>query len=115
MSSDVPKGIPDLGLASSQLHVPQSGEILEVTLEFRIPHECVGDLRMTLRHPDGTPYTAEGPGFGGEECAPLWEDALQVPAEGKPSAGNWILEVSDTRPVDAGVLEAWGLRLRIRR
>lgn len=114
-SMDVPKGIPDLRTAISQLNVTQSGTILEATLEFRIRHECVGDIRLTLRHPDGTPFTAEGPDFGGNTCFFEWDEALRVPFDGKPSAGIWVLEVADTREFDAGALASWGLRLRIRR
>lgn len=115
MSTDVPKPIQDLGTAISQLNVSQSGTVLEATLEFRIRHQCRGDLRLTLRHPDGTPYTAEAPEFGGNDCFNEWESALEVPAANKPSAGIWVLQVADTRAEDVGVLESWGLRLRIRR
>ena len=114
-SMDVPKGIPDLRTAISQLNIDRSGTILEATLEFRIRHGCRGDLRLTLRHPDGTPYSTNAPEFGGDTCFALWENAIPVPAGNKPSFGIWVLEVADTRQLDVGVLDSWGLRLLIDR
>ncbi len=110
-SAQVPRRIPDLNQAFSQLNFGPVGTIVEAQLEFRIQHTCRGDLFMELRHPDGTTYTAEGP----PDCADLWEGPIGVPAEGKTSNGIWTLTVMDTQPEDEGTLEVWGLRMLIRR
>jgi hypothetical protein len=112
-SVQVPQPIPDLNQAFSQLSFSTAGTILQAFLEFRIRHTCREDLWMELRHPDGTTYTAEGP----RDCGVvnLWEGPIGVPAEGKPSNGTWSLTVMDTAEDDEGMLETWGLRLRIRR
>lgn len=112
-SAQVPRHIPDLNQAFSQLNFGPTGTIVEAYLEFRIQHTCIRDLWMELRHPDGTTYTAEGP----QDCrvSSFWEGPIGVPAEGKTSNGIWTLTVMDTQPEDAGTLEAWGLRLLIRR
>ena len=112
-SAQVPRRIPDLNQAFSQLNLGPVGTIVEAHLEFRIRHTCRRDLWMELRHPDGTTYTAEGP----QDCrvVNLWEGPIGVPAEGKASNGTWTLTVMDTAEEDEGTLEAWGLRLLIRR
>jgi len=110
-SAQVPRRIPDLNQAFSQLNLGPAGTIVEAHLGFRIRHTCRGDLWMELRHPDGTTYTAAGPG----DCGDLWEGPIGVPAEGKTSNGIWTLTVMDTEPEDEGMLETWGLRLLIRR
>jgi len=115
MSPEVPREIPDLNQAFSQLTVGQSGTILESNVEFRIRHTCVSDLGMELRHPDGTTWQAEGPDGPGGDCLPLWEGPLSFEATNKGSNGVWTLTVMDRYPDDAGVLETWGVRLRIRR
>ena len=110
---NVPRSIPDLNQAFSQLNFGPAGTIVEANLEFRIEHTCPDDLWMELRHPDGTTYTAEGP----SRCrtSPLWEGPIGVPDEGKPSNGIWSLTVMDTAADDEGSLETWGLRMLIRR
>jgi subtilisin-like proprotein convertase family protein len=110
-SAQVPRRIPDLDQAFSQLNFGPVGTIVEAQLEFQIRHTCRGDLWMELRHPDGTTYTASGPA----DCGGTWEGPIGVPAEGKVSNGVWSLTVMDTQPQDSGTLEAWGLRLLIRR
>jgi hypothetical protein len=112
-SAQVPRPIPDLNQAFSQLNFGPVGTIVEAQLEFRIRHTCRRDLWMELRHPDGTTYTAEGPA----DCrvVNLWEGPIGVPAEGKASNGTWSLTVMDREAEDQGTLEVWGLRLRIRR
>ena len=110
-SAQVPRRIPDLNQAFSQLNFGPAGTIVQAQLEFRIEHTCRGDLFMELRHPDGTTYTASGPA----DCANVWEGPIGVPAEGKPSNGIWTLTVMDTAAEDEGTLEVWGLRLLIRR
>jgi hypothetical protein len=110
-SAQVPRRIPDLDQAFSQLTFGPSGTIVEAQLEFRIEHTCRGDLWMELRHPDGTTYTATGPA----DCSDVWEGPIGVPAEGKVSNGVWSLTVMDTQPQDAGSLEVWGLRMLIQR
>lgn len=109
-SSDVPKPIPDLGAAVSELGVAQSGTISEAFVSFRIGHHCRGDLRLYVRHPDGTSYAFDAP----KDCGEVWEEQLPVSAANKPAAGTWTLTVIDQKPEDVGVLEAWGLRLRLR-
>jgi hypothetical protein len=110
-SAQVPRRIPDLNQAFSQLNFGPAGTIVQAQLEFRIEHTCRGDLFMELRHPDGTTYTASGPA----DCADVWEGPIGVPAEGKLSNGIWTLTVMDTAAEDEGTLEVWGLRLLIRR
>jgi hypothetical protein len=110
-SAEVPRPIPDLSQAFSQLTFGPSGTIVQAFLEFRIRHSCRGDLWLELRHPDGSTFTAEAPG----DCEGLWEGPLGVPAEGKGSNGTWSLTVMDRFEGDEGVLETWGVRLRIRR
>ncbi len=112
-SAQVPRRIPDLNQAFSQLNFGPTGTIVEAHLEFRIRHSCRDDLWMELRHPDGTTYTAEGP----PDCrvVDLWEGPIGVPASGKTSNGTWSLTVMDQAPEDEGTLETWGLRMLIRR
>jgi hypothetical protein len=111
-SSEVPREIPDQNQAFSQLTVQPNGTILEATLEFRILHTCRLDLWMELRHPDGSTLESAAPA----DCQQLWEGPLPLAAfAGKPSQGVWSLTVMDRFSGDAGLLETWGVRLRIQR
>jgi len=114
MSPEVPREIPDQNQAFSQLTVPQAGTILDARMEFRIRHTCPSDLWMELRHPDGTIWEAEGPETACDGSPRVWEGPLGFDAGGRRSNGVWTLTVMDRYPADAGVLEAWGVWMRIR-
>jgi hypothetical protein len=114
MSPEVPREIPDQNQAFSQLTVPQVGTILEARVEFRIRHTCPSDLWMELRHPDGTTFEAVGPETPCDGSPRVWEGPLGFDAGGKSSNGVWTLTVLDRYAADAGVLETWGVWMRIR-
>ena len=109
--------IPDNDRAGvrSELAVPTGGPVTSAVLEVDITHSYVGDLEVTLVHPDGTTaklhrrsggsadnlvrsYTSDGGG-------PM------TPFVGKPAAGTWALQVADLAGLDVGKLNRWKLVL----
>ncbi len=87
-----------------------AGAVLAVGVTFEITHQHVGDLRVSLVHPDGTrvelfardagtsTYLARSYGVGGS-ALPGLADLV-----GKPLNGKWLLEVKDEVAGDTGAL-----------
>ncbi len=118
VSTDVPKAIPDPGQVTSILGFPTAGTILDMTLFFRFTHACERDLRMVLRHPDGTSVVVMDRGnqtctgvpttFGSNNpnLGPFFAN--------KQAAVAWSLDVTDDSPGFAGTLDFWSLTIRLR-
>ncbi len=111
-SSQVPRDIPDLGIATSQLNVSTGGTILEAVLIFDISHTWRGDLALTVQHPDGTLFLLTAPA----DSEDIWRDQVPMPTMlNKPASGTWTLRVADVQAGDSGRLNSWSLRLTVRR
>jgi subtilisin-like proprotein convertase family protein len=134
---DSPAAIPDNNAAGIVSHVivAESFNVTAVQLlNLRVQHPDTGDLRVTLRAPDGTTITpitnlcagshnwkalslADGLARAvGEVCQDDLDDAFHPPAgqelsrfRGHSAHGDWTLRVEDTRPGNSGTLVGWSL------
>ena len=135
-STDVPKSIPDNSNAgvNSTVTLAGGGTITDVDVLVNVTHTWIGDVRVTLRHPDATAVTlADQPGgqnnSGDNFTNTVFDDeantAINVGAppytgrfrptaslsalDGKPVAGTWTLNVADLASQDTGTLNSWSL------
>lgn len=131
VSSDAPRAIPDVRTVVSDLYVLRDDAITDVNVTLDITHPYVGELRLTLVHPDGTRIRlADGNGSSGDNfrnttfdtqastaissgSAPFSGSYRPVDSlnglNGKPANGGWQLEVRDGSSTDIGVLNSWSL------
>ncbi len=97
--------------------VPDSGAVAGLKVGVDITHTWIGDLTVTLRHPDGTDVILHNRTGGSLDNIITSYPDLTVPAQslgalfGKPMAGTWKLIVKDTVSGDLGTLNAWGLTI----
>eukprot|EP00457_Paulinella_chromatophora_P000394 gb/GEZN01000394.1/.p1 GENE.gb/GEZN01000394.1/~~gb/GEZN01000394.1/.p1 ORF type:complete len:1111 (+),score=96.48 gb/GEZN01000394.1/:35-3367(+) len=139
-STDVPKaiGVGKQQVVSSELMVNRTGVVLDVdVLQLRGQHEWFGDMRMSLKSPEGTVVEIVkrfcSPGETGaffmtlDDHAPL--DEMKCPPDvpnvaykpsfplkafnGQDSQGIWKLYIFDEFDLDVGTLEGWGLGIAI--
>ena len=84
-----PLSIPELGTATSIIHVPQTGSLLAVEPGLRVAHPRIADLKLHLISPQGTRALlaanrggASTEGMGRDN---LFTNTVPVSAEGGPS------------------------------
>ncbi len=111
---DLAAAIPDddeLG-TSTTIEATDEGTLQAISVHVTLRHTYVGDLVITLVHPDGTTVVLrEHQGNGahdldatyGEGGAPV---AGLVHLRGKPAKGTWKVLVKDTAKTDTGTLDA---------
>ena len=128
----IPDAAPE-GLRSV-LSIPQKIRITDVDVILNIEHSYVGDLQITLTHPDGTEMllvAADNQDSGSDFTETIFDDAAVFdltnkeapytgrfrPEEllsvfnGKFSDGDWELAVVDKSEEDEGVLRNWRLSI----
>jgi subtilisin-like proprotein convertase family protein len=117
-STDRALAIPDgdpRGM-TSQIVITDPRSIDHLSVSVDIQHPYIGDLRITLRAPDGTAIVLVNSSpsvaahdlrvtFGSDAQPAQSLDALH----GRPAAGLWTLEIVDISPNDAGTLRSWSL------
>ncbi len=131
-AANLPKQIPDLGVATSTVKVTFAGSVTQVgVLGMRGRHPFVGDLVMRLTNSAAVTTTLAAnlcadendfsisfldAGAAALRCPitdgqthpasePLWPLALANPN------GTWTLTIRDTSELDAGTLDDWSLLL----
>lgn len=135
-SADVPKVIPDMGTAHSELFAPFI-DVLDPSLIFyRVhaqgQHSFFEDLRFVLTSPSNTSVLLtdrkcgdySGPfnlswdeaASSNDPCPPdpkltRPEESFAGTINGELPGGTWTLEVADTRPFDDGTLDHWSLEI----
>lgn len=111
--------IPDnntTGITSSMV-VTQQGTISSLRVGVNITHTYIGDLIVTLIHPDGTAVILHNRSGGSADNIVTSYPDQTTPAQslsvlhGKPLNGTWQLRVQDVVAVDVGTLNSWSLRL----
>jgi subtilisin-like proprotein convertase family protein len=112
------KPIRDNGRTEQVIDVTTRGALEAVGIHVRLRHTYIGDLKVSLVHPDGTEvllHDREGGGaddldlelgLGGQTYAQL--EALK----GKEVAGRWKLVIKDEASSDVGTIDSVALRLR---
>ncbi len=90
---------------------------LEVSVLIR--HTYIGDLKVDLKGPSGTPVTLHSRSGGStDDIIGTYPTTLSLPPQqslssfyGQPGNGNWTLEVTDNASGDTGTLVSWGLMI----
>lgn len=107
--------IPDANTAGvhSILRVDQAGTVSSIEVSVDIAHTYIGDLRVLLSAPDGTPVVLhERSGASADDLVRRY-DVHDTPAlatlAGKPMQGEWRLTVADHARWDTGRLRRWSL------
>jgi M6 family metalloprotease-like protein len=107
--------IPDnqAGGIIDTISIAQSGTIASATVTLDITHSYIGDLRVTLHTPWGDAIRLhERRGGSGDDIRRGFDESA-LPAlatlRGRPTAGDWRLQVEDLAAADSGRLERWAL------
>jgi subtilisin-like proprotein convertase family protein len=112
---DVPDNNPT-GI-SSTIDVAESGSITSIRVGVDIRHPYIGDLRVSIRSPDGTQRLLHDRTGGMSADIRTFYPTPTSPAEdisiylGTERSGTWTLNVSDNAAGNAGVLEGWVLEI----
>jgi len=116
-AADVPQSIPDYGTIVSEVEASMGFTVDQVLVSVDISHTFIGDLRITLFSPSGTPVILHNrTGAGADDIFGTYGDDL-VPAEplyllvGEPADGTWQLEAQDMSGGDVGTLNSWTLEI----
>jgi subtilisin-like proprotein convertase family protein len=130
-SNDVNLAIPDPGILRSTLTIPNTGTILDINIQLSLNHNRNNDLEIFLENPQGNRVQLFANGGGNSNTfANLTLDdqaSLPVTAAANPNittfrpqeelalfnelplAGEWTLEVHDTRQKQTGILNNWSM------
>ena len=115
---DAALAIPDKASITQVIPFEAEGSITQIGLLLDVAHTYIGDLKISLVHPDGTSAVvwsrAGGSadqiqqtfGIGGTDMPDFAAFA------GKPSQGNWQLILSDEAASDTGILNRVQLTVR---
>jgi subtilisin-like proprotein convertase family protein len=116
-ASDVPKSILNHQSTTSALFVSTELELYDVLAEVHITHGYIGDLRVELISPSGTPVILhDRTGGSSNDIDGTYGDDLS-PFEplarfrGETSRGTWTLKVSDGVGGNVGTLDAWSVEV----
>lgn len=114
-----PIPIPDFTPAGIQslVEVPEISTVAAVGVYVAIRHPARGNLRISLRSPDGTTARLANHSGAYEDDLLTFYPDLTEPADdfsrftGEGTNGSWTLTVADDYSPDVGQLEAWALYL----
>jgi len=84
----------------------------EVKVDVTLRHSYAGDLRLTLRDPDGASVVLWDRQGGGQDDVVLSGFDVSGQVALQQANGIWKLDVSDHAAYDEGTLESWTLRIR---
>ena len=117
-------------IGSSIINVPDNYTVSDINVGLNITHPYIQDLRLTLRHPDNTAVilldrictsqdgiiaTVDDSGATvvcNNPVVGTFAPAQALTAfNGKPTAGNWQLDLQDFYNVDAGTLNSWSVEV----
>lgn len=117
--NNTPAAIPDYSDegVSSTIDVVEQGQIADVAISVAINHTWIGDLRVYLQPPLGSPvllHDRQGFNQQGLRRRYTLADARQLGALIYQEAqGRWTLAVFDQGRGDVGVLNGWALELKL--
>lgn len=88
---------------TANLYVPVSAMLKSTACRVKITHTFIGDLTVTLRHPDGTEVVLHNRTGGSADN--IDQTYTTAAFNGKNSTGTWKLIVKDLAANDVGVLD----------
>lgn len=119
-ASDVPQDIRDFSETDSNILVSgATGTLTDIKVNVSISHEFNGDLRVILRHPDGTEVILHDTSDFGEPDIVTQYPTQTLPAQpltslnGKGANGTWTLSVQDKSEGSEGRLNAWSMQITV--
>lgn len=110
--------IPDKTSVTQSIPFDTQGSVREVGLYLKLDHTYVGDLKITLIHPDGTQAVVWNRAGGSADLIDqtFGLGGADLPAfaafAGKPAQGEWKVEISDEATGDTGTLSNVHLTVR---
>jgi subtilisin-like proprotein convertase family protein len=112
----VNKPIPDRGEIEDSITFPLNVNVNEIDVNVEIKHTWRGDLRVSLKSPNGTEITLVNRSggstddiirsFRSSDDPSLFTNILNSTAQ-----GDWRLKIEDMASQDVGVLVKWGLAI----
>ena len=117
MDAPIPDGDAQTGLSSS-IFIPGDEPLVSLQVAVQIDHPAVGQLLITLVHPDGTSVVLHNQTPSSEApFAPIY-DSKNTPTQplapllNKSPLGEWTLRVNDIASGQSGTLIGWGLKMQ---
>jgi subtilisin-like proprotein convertase family protein len=116
-SDDEAVEIPDKdpGGVVRSLDLPSGHTIGEIAVSVDITHPWVGDLQVTLTHPDGTSVRLHDRAGGSRDNLVETWHSRDVPGLrallGLDTGGAWQLQVADMASRDVGKLNRWQIEI----
>lgn len=113
------KDIPDNNSIGIQdvIRVPDAGRLHDIKIDVDITHTYIGDLRVSLKAPDGTTVVLHDKTGAVQDNIKKVYDLATVPAfaslRDKEIIGDWILQVQDLWAADLGRLNSWTMEITI--
>ena len=116
MEHRVNKAIPDLGATDDIIPFPLDVAIKEFEVSVDIKHTYRGDLRLTLKSPQGQNIVlVDRSGGSADDIVRSFrssdEPGLFDAVIGKSAKGDWSLKIEDVAKQDVGVLTKWGIAI----
>lgn len=116
-ASDLPRAVLDYQTATSTLNYTSGLTVDDLHVAVHIQHTYIGDLKVTLISPAGTPVVLHNRTGGGTDNIIGTYGVNLNPAQplsildGEPATGTWTLEVRDMAGGDTGSLVAWSVEV----
>jgi subtilisin-like proprotein convertase family protein/subtilisin family serine protease len=111
------KSIPDNNArgVKDKIVADKDFALSSITVSLELTHTYIGDLRVTLISPSGTPVLLHDRDGGSANDIHADYDIQSVPAlhalTGEPVEGDWFLHVQDMAAADRGRLKNWSLEI----
>ncbi len=142
-STHPPIAIPSFGTITDTITITDTRNIVDANVRVRIDHPFDSDLQIRLISPQGTSValvlnrggsgdnfgqnsgpgtvytifddeTSTGIAVGSPPFAGSFRPETPLSAlDGQSAGGTWTLQITDTKPLDAGTLLAWGIDLTV--
>lgn len=105
--------IPDNNRVGVQqkVQVPDEGVITGIKLELKINHTYIGDLVVSLVHPNGPEVVLHNRAGGSTDNINATYEQVLAPLKGKQASGSWALKIADRAAADKGKLSYLKLSL----
>ena len=112
----VNRAIPDLGATDDVITFPLDVVVKEIEVSIDIKHTYRGDLKLTLKSPQGQNIVLiDRSGGGADDIVRSFrssdEPGLFDAVIGKSAKADWSLKIEDMAKQDVGVLVKWGIAI----
>ena len=101
----------------SIIEVTEDGALAEIEIQVDISHSYIGDLKVTLKSPDGSSVILHDNAGGSEkDLKRTFVENMDPQLRGLHNIsikGDWILAVEDRATNDIGTLNSWGVKLTL--